>query len=59
MDDPQCRPYFYDGKSKEAVDPEYVGVSAMAEFFLHAVHIRTIHRRYMQGVDQLHVISSI
>jgi hypothetical protein len=39
---------FYNGKSIDAVDPEYVRVSAIAEFFLHAVHNLTIHRRYMQ-----------
>jgi hypothetical protein len=48
MDNPKYRPYFYDGKSIDAVDPEYVRVSAIAEFFLHAVHNLTIHRRYMQ-----------
>ena len=48
MDNPEYRPYFYDGKSIDAVDPEYVRVSAIAEFFLHAVHNLTIHRRYMQ-----------
>ena len=48
MDNPEYRPYFYNGKSIDAVDPEYVRVSAIAEFFLHAVHNLTIHRRYMQ-----------
>src|ERR1700752_2705405 len=48
MDHPEYRPYFYDGKSIDALDPEYVRVSAIAEFFLHAVHNLTIHRRYMQ-----------
>ena len=48
MDNPEYRPYFYDGKSIDVVDPEYVRVSAIAEFFLHAVHNLTIHRRYMQ-----------
>jgi hypothetical protein len=48
MDNPQYRPYFYEGKSIDAVDPEYVRVSAIAEFFLHAVHNLTIHRRYMR-----------
>jgi hypothetical protein len=43
IDNPEYRPYFYDGKNIDAVDPEYVRVSAIAEFFLHA-----IHRRYMQ-----------
>ena len=48
IDNPEYRPYFYDGKSIDAVDPEYVRVSAIAEFFLHAVHNLTIHRRYMR-----------
>jgi hypothetical protein len=48
MDNPEYRPYFYDGKSIDAIDPEYVRVSAIAEFFLHAVHNLTIHRRYRQ-----------
>ena len=48
IENPEYRPYFYDGKSLDALDPEYVRVSAIAEFFLHAVHNLTIHRRYMQ-----------
>jgi hypothetical protein len=48
MDHPEYRPYFYDGKSIDAVDPEYARISAIAEFFLHAVHNLTIHRRYMR-----------
>jgi len=47
MDNPEYRPYFYDGKGIDALDPEYVRVSAIAEFLLHAVHNLTIHRRYM------------
>ena len=48
IENPEYRPYFYDGKSLDALDPEYVRVSAIAESFLHAVHNLTIHRRYMQ-----------
>jgi hypothetical protein len=48
MDHPEYRPYFYDGKSVDVVDPEYERVSAIAEFVLHAVHNLTIHRRYMK-----------
>jgi hypothetical protein len=48
IDNPEYRPYFYDGKNIDAVDAEYARVSAMAEFFLHAVHNLTIHRQYMQ-----------
>ena len=48
MKNPEYRPYFYDGKSLDVLDLEYVRVSAIAEFFLHAVHNLTIHRRYME-----------
>ncbi len=48
MDNPEYRPYFYDGKSIDPLDPEYLRVSAIAEFLLHAVHNLTIHRRYME-----------
>lgn len=48
VENPEYRPYFYDGKSLDMSDPEYVRVSAIAEFFLHAAHNLTIHRRYMQ-----------
>ena len=48
IDNPQYRPYFYDDKSIDAIDPEYVRVSAIAEFFLHAVGNLTIHRQYMR-----------
>lgn len=48
MENPEYRPYFYDGKSLDTFDPEHVRVSAIAEFFLDAVHNLTIHRRYMQ-----------
>jgi len=47
MDHPEYRSYFYDGKSIDASDPEYVRVLAIAEFWLHALHNLTIHRRYM------------
>ncbi|HEY2530521.1 MAG TPA: hypothetical protein VGJ20_21755 [Xanthobacteraceae bacterium] len=47
VDHPELRPYFYDGKRLDASDPEYVRVTAVAEFWLHAVHNLTIHRRYM------------
>jgi hypothetical protein len=47
MDHPEYRSYFYDGKSIDASDPEYVRVLAIAEFWLHAVHNLTIHCRYM------------
>jgi hypothetical protein len=48
MDNPEYRPYFYDSKSIDPLDPEYLRVSAIAEFLLHAVHNLTIHRRYME-----------
>jgi hypothetical protein len=48
MDNPEYRLYFFDGKCIDALDQEYVRVSAIAEYFLHAVHNLTIHRRYMQ-----------
>src|ERR1700746_2424654 len=48
MENPEYRLYFYDGKGLDVSDPEYLRVSAIAEFFLHAVHNLTIHRRYMQ-----------
>jgi hypothetical protein len=48
MDHPEYRAYFYDGRSIDAADPEYERVSGIAEFFLHAVHNLTIHRRYMK-----------
>ena len=47
MEHPEYRSYFYDGKSIDPSDPEYVRVLAIAEFLLHAVHNLTIHRRYM------------
>ena len=47
MDHPEYRSYFYDGRSIDASDPEYVRVLAIAEFWLHALHNLTIHRRYM------------
>jgi hypothetical protein len=47
MDHPEYRSYFYDGKSIDASDPEYMRVLAIAEFWLHALHNLTIHRRYM------------
>jgi hypothetical protein len=47
MDNPEYRSYFYDGKSIDASDPEYLRVLAIAEFWLHALHNLTIHRRYM------------
>ena len=47
VDHSEYRPYFYDGKSIDASDPEYVRVAAIAEFWLHTVHNLTIHRRYM------------
>jgi hypothetical protein len=47
LDHPEYRPYFYDGKGIDTSDPEYVRVAAIAEFWLHAVHNLTIHRRYM------------
>jgi hypothetical protein len=48
MDNPEYRPYFYEGRDIDASHPEYLRVSAIAEFLLHAVHNLTIHRRYMQ-----------
>jgi hypothetical protein len=48
MENPEYRLYFYDGKSIDAFDLEYVRVSVIAKFLLHAVHNLTIHRRYMQ-----------
>jgi hypothetical protein len=48
IEKPEYRLYFYEGKSVDASDPEYVRVSAIAEFFLNAVHNLTIHCRYMQ-----------
>ena len=48
MENPQYRLYFYDGKCLDRSDIEYVRISAIAEFFLHAVHNLTIHSRYMQ-----------
>ena len=48
MENPEYRLYFYEGKGLDVSDPEYLRVSAIAEFFLHAVHNLTIHRRYMQ-----------
>lgn len=47
VDYPEYRQYFYDGKRIEASDPEYARVSSIAEFWLHAAHNLTIHRRYM------------
>lgn len=47
IDHPEYKPYFYDGKSIETSDLEYVRVSSISEFWLHAVHNLTIHRRYM------------
>ena len=47
VDHPEYRPYFYDGKSIDTSNAEYVRVAAIAEFWLHAVHNLTIHRRYM------------
>jgi hypothetical protein len=40
MEHPEYRLYFYDGKSLDVSDLEYVRVSAIAEFFLHAVRSR-------------------
>jgi len=48
MDNPRYRRYFYDGESITSLDPEYLRVSAIAEFLLHAVHNLTIHRKYME-----------
>jgi hypothetical protein len=48
MYNPEYRPYFYDGKTIAPLDPEYLRVSAIAEFLLHAVHNLTIHRKYME-----------
>jgi hypothetical protein len=47
MDHPEYKAYFYGGKSIEASDPEYVRVLSISEFWFHAVHNLTIHRRYM------------
>src|ERR1700739_152461 len=33
IEHPEYRPYFYDGKSLDTFDPDYVRVSAIAEFF--------------------------
>jgi hypothetical protein len=48
MENPQYRLYFYDGKCLDRSDIEYMRISAIAEFFLHAVHNLTIHSRYMR-----------
>ena len=48
MDNPEYRRYFYDGKSIDTLDPEYLRISAIAEFLLHATHNLTIHRKYME-----------
>lgn len=47
VDHPEYKSYFYEGKDIDTSDPEYVRVSSIAEFWLHAVHNLTIHRRYM------------
>jgi hypothetical protein len=48
VDHPEYRPYFYDDKRINTSDPEYAQVSSIAEFWLHAVHNLTVHRRYMK-----------